>query len=370
MAETNATSIGGSAENHPPYRGQLRQAVWAMVARGARMVEYWHWHTQHYGAEMYWGGILGHRLQQPGRVYEELATVAGELRETNLEELAPVSDVAVLVSAESRWGMEFVGPLAGPTKAWMGDPQSYERILAAFYRGLFDAGLAADIVSPAQLPDDAADRWPVLVVPGLYVASDALLEQLRAYAEAGGHLVLTPRTGYADEDAVARHVVMPGVLREPAGVHYLEYANLVDPVPVSGVLSGAATGWADGLVAEGADVLACYEHPHFGEFPAITTRPHGAGRVTYVGTVPDRALARALAAWLAGSLPADPWRGDGAVRVTAARGDGRTVRFVHNWSWEPATLTPPAAVRDLLSGEAAKTLELGPWDVRVLEETT
>jgi beta-galactosidase len=362
VAETNATSIGGSAENHPPYRGQLRQAVWAMVARGARMVEYWHWHTQHYGAEMYWGGILGHSLQ-PGRIYEELAAVAGELRDTDLEELAPVSDVAVLVSAESRWAMEFCGPLAGPAKAWMGDPQSYERILAAFYRGLFDAGLTADIVSPAQLPHDA----PVLIVPGLYVASDALLEQLRAYAEGGGHLVLTPRTGYADEDGVARHVVMPGVLREPAGVHYLEYANLVEPVPVSGVLSGAATGWADGLVAEGADVLATYEHPHFGEFPAITTREYGAGRITYVGTVPDRALARSLAEWL--SLPADPWRRSDAVRVTAARGDGRTLRFVHNWSWDPATFTPPSPVRDVLSGEAVGSLELGPWDVRILEET-
>jgi beta-galactosidase len=161
IAETNATSIGGSAENRPPYRGQLRQAVWAFIARGARMVEYWHWHTQHYGAEMYWGGILGHSLQ-PGRIYEELATVAGELRETNLEELAPVSDVAVLVSAASRWGMEFVGPLAGPAKAWMGDPQSYERILAAFYRGLFDAGLSVDVVAPAQLPrvEDMVERWP------------------------------------------------------------------------------------------------------------------------------------------------------------------------------------------------------------------
>ncbi len=368
VAETNAASIGGSAENHPPYRGQLRQAVWAMVARGARMVEYWHWHTQHYGSEMYWGGILGHSLE-PGRIYAELAGVAGELRRSDLEELAPVSDVAVLVSAESRWGMEFAGPLAGPAKAWMGDPKSYERILAAFYRGLFDAGLTADVVAPAQLPDDAAERWPVLVVPGLYVASDALLERLRAYAHAGGHLVLTPRTGYADADAVARHVVMPGVLREPAGVHYLEYANLIGPVPVSGTLSGAATGWADGLVTEGADVLARYEHPHFGEFPAVTTQRHGAGRVTYVGTVPDRALARSLSAWLAAeSLPPDPWRRGDAVRATAARGDGRTLRFVHNWSWEPAAFTPPAPVRDVLSGDRVESLALGPWDVRILEE--
>jgi beta-galactosidase len=117
VAETNATSIGGSAENYTPYRGQLRQTVWAQVARGARMVEYWHWHTQHYGAEMYWGGILGHSLQ-PGRIYAELAAVAGELKRVGpaLDDLRPRADVAVLVSAESRWAMEFVGPLRGPRR--------------------------------------------------------------------------------------------------------------------------------------------------------------------------------------------------------------------------------------------------------------
>ena len=97
----------------------------------------------------------------------------------------------------------------------------------------------------------------MLVVPGLYIADDALPRLAAPYAEAGGHLVLTPRTGYADEEAVARHVVMPGILREAAGAHYLEYTNLAGPVPVTAPTagtgsSGAATGWADGLVPEGA----------------------------------------------------------------------------------------------------------------------
>jgi len=384
VAETNATSIGGTAENYPPYRGQLRQVVWALLARGARMVEYWHWHTQHYGAEMYWGGILGHSLT-PGRVYAELAGVAGELKSaaTALDGLSPLSDVAVLVSADSRWAMEFVGPLPGPTPAWMGDKQSYERILAAFYRGLFDAGLGVDVLAPAQLPDPAAAvaRWPVLVVPGLYIADDELLEWLRRYAHAGGHLVLTPRTGYADADGVARHEVMPGLLREAAGVHYLEYTNLAQPVTVTATgaeadIGGAATAWADCLVPDGATTLAGYAHPHLGEYAAVTTNRHGAGRVTYVGTVPDRALARGLAQWLAStSVGPDPWRQppESSVRCTSARGaDGSVLRFVHNWSWSPAELSVPGGAADLLSGEflaTGGTVHLGPWDARIFVES-
>ena len=378
VTETNATSIGGSAENYPPYPGQLRQVVWALVARGARMVAYWHWHTQHYGAEMYWGGILGHSLE-PGRIYEELSTVAGELKRvgTVLDGLTPAADVAVLVSADSRWAMEFMGPLPGRTPSWMGDKQSYERILAAFYRGLFDAGLSADIVAPAQLPADpgaAVRRWPALVVPGLYIADDALLDWLRRYADAGGHLVLSPRTGYATEEGVARHALMPGLLRGAVGASYLEYTNLARPVPVTG-LAGAATAWGDCLAAEAATVLARYEHPHLREYAAVTTNRHGAGRVTYVGTVPDRALSRAIAEWLAStSVEADAWRQPphSSVRCTAAvRADGSVLRFVHNWSWTAAELTVPRAAADVLSGgelAAGDTVHVGSWDVRVLVE--
>lgn len=53
------------------------------------------------------------------------------------------------------------------------------------------------------------------------------------------------------------------------------------------------------FVALDAEVLVEYDHPHFGRWPAVTTRRHGEGSVTYVGTVPGRALAHALARWLA-----------------------------------------------------------------------
>ena len=39
------------------------------------MIEYWQWHTLHYGTETYWGGVLPHN-QQPGRVLT--SSVAGE----------------------------------------------------------------------------------------------------------------------------------------------------------------------------------------------------------------------------------------------------------------------------------------------------
>lgn len=55
VTETNAQAIGPSWINQPGYDGQWRQAAWALVARGASMIEYWHWRTLVFGAETYWG---------------------------------------------------------------------------------------------------------------------------------------------------------------------------------------------------------------------------------------------------------------------------------------------------------------------------
>jgi beta-galactosidase len=382
VTETNAGAIGGPAANFPAYDGQWRQVAWAMVARGAQMIEYWHWHTLHYGTETYWIGILPHD-QQPGRVYEQLAQLGSELRTAGdvVAGLTPDAQVGLLWSNASKWGLTFQPSLAHGAEP---DPRSYEHVVEAFYRGAFDAGVGVRILHDVQVvdldPAQLADELPVLLVPALYVATDTLLDWLRAYADAGGHLVLGPRTAYADHEARARLEPKPARLAEAAGVGYQEFTNLGAPVTVHGTGAGlelpagvTATGWVDFLVPRGADVLAEYDDPHLSRWAAVTTAADGRGRVTTVGTVPDDAFARSLLSWL---VPAgdDGWRALATQPVTvlsATSGAGRRLRFLHNWSWEPTTVAAPVAVTDALSGTALAAgddIELGAWDVRVLVE--
>ncbi|MEU5323523.1 beta-galactosidase [Streptomyces sp. NPDC021056] len=388
VTETNAGSIGMPWDNRPAYDGQWRQAAWALVGRGARMIEYWHWHTLHFGAETYWGGILPH-TGQPGRTYAELARLGAEFEAAGplVAGLEPDADITMVYSTPSKWLMEKYPPLAKPDGE--PDPTAYHRIFDPFYRGAFDAGRQVRMVHARQLhdprgeregmtPQDAARRHPVLVVPALYIAADSTLDWLAAYAEAGGHLVLGPRTGYADHEARARHEPAPGRLVDAAGVQYDEFSNLVRDVPVRSASGGpldlpegaTATHWAEGLTATDADVLVEYDHPHFGRWPAVTTRRHGAGRVTTVGTVPGRDLARALAAWMTpASRDAWPDRPESVTATTGTSPDGRRVHIVHNWSWEPVRVQAPVDLSDALTGAsvpAGTELELGAWDVRVL----
>jgi beta-galactosidase len=395
VTETNAGAIGGPSTNFPAFDGQWRQAAWAFVSRGAEMIEYWHWHTNHFGTETYWIGILPHD-QQPGRVYAELSRLGAEFRKagSRVVGLRPDAQIGLLYSARSKWGLAFQAAFQQPGKGaavWSPhnmDRRSYHRIFEAFYRGTFDARVPARLIHDVQIigpdgsrllePAAVADELPVLVVAGLLVADDSLLTWLREYAAAGGHLVIGPRTAYGDEEGRARIEVKPAHLAEAGGVRYQEFSNLSEPLSVVAETDAitlsegaAATDWIDGLISEGAKVVVGYDHPHFGRFPTVVSNEHGQGRITTVGTLPNPALAADLVRWLSpvrdGRWSALP----PSVTVhSATNADGERIHVVHNWSWKPAQLTLPQDMTDVLAEGDAPTrdLELGAWDVRVLAE--
>ena len=377
VTETNAGSIGFSSMNESPYDGQWRQLAWLLVGRGARLVEYWHWHTLPFGTEAYWGGVLPHS-GIPGRAYHEIARIGQELRAAGgaFAAAEPDYDVAVLYDSDSKFALSTQGPVRGGTLI---DPDSYQQVVAAFSRGVFDAKRQQRLVRPQHLLPSrgaswtaaaAAARYPVLIAAAFYTAADEDLDFLVGYARAGGHLVVGPRTGYGDREGRARRGRAPDRIADAAGVWYDEMASLPSPVPVHGLLAGSATGFAEGLDAVDAAVLARYQHPHLRRWAAVTTRAAGAGRITVVGTVPDQGLAARLVQWLVPQA-ADGWATDESVTVSTSteRGGAGRLHVLHNWSWDAASACPSAPVTDMLSGSQyspAEPVTLGAWDVRLL----
>ena len=286
VTETNAQAIGHSHQNEPAYDGQWRQAAWALVSRGATMIEYWHWHTLHFGAETYWGGVLPHS-QEPGRVYEQIARLGKDFETAGslVTELTPDADIALVYSNDTKWALEEAPQLAQDD---VPDTRTFQTIFDSFYRGTFDAGLQSRLIHQSQLtgadPAEFAAAQPVLIAAGLAITTDAELQWYDDYAFAGGHLVIGIRTGYQDHEARARTDRKPALLHKAAGVFYDEFSTLREPVPVTaaagpGVVTSpgaAATGWIDGLQPAGAQPLLGYEHPHFSRWPALTSRAHGA----------------------------------------------------------------------------------------------
>ena len=381
VTETNASGIGDSDQNYPPYPGQLRQAALALVSRGASLVEYWHWNTLPYGTETYWGGVLPHS-GRPGRVYAEVRELGA-----TLQALAPVlggfrpdHDLTLLWSTQNRWAYDFFPPLPAAPAGEHGG--AYGLMVEAFYRGVAPAGAQAAVLNDTQLVDLppaalVADH-PVLLVPTLHLADDRVVAHLRDYARAGGHLLLGPRSLYADETARVRVAPAPYGLDEDAGVRYEEASNLREPVPLErrssfpGEDPVHATYWADGLLPQGSEEVLGYRHRELGRFPALTTRRTGAGRISYLGTVPDPALAEQLLRWLVPSPRAAAWSAGPSVTVASGVNEQRQrVWFVHNWSGDAVQVTVPTPVTDVESGAglgAGARLDLPPRGARVLLE--
>jgi beta-galactosidase len=253
---------------------------------------------------------------------------------------------------------------------------NYASVEDQLHRALYDLDVGADFVF-AEEPDFAGRD--VVLVPPLYVASDALLGKIAAFAKAGGHVLLTFKSGFTNEWDTVRWTRAPGPLREAAGVSYQEFSNLMQPLPLKGDPFGVgaenrASVWADMLLVETAKPLAYYDHPFFGRYPALTRNAFGRGTVTYQGTVLSDALEQKVVADVlkrAGIVPDVAVPARVRLRQAVAR-DGKTLRFYLNFSGQPQSFAyGRGSGMELLSQKpvaAGERLTLGPWDLAVVRE--
>ena len=104
---------------------------------------------------------------------------------------------------------------------------AYNGIPSQLHRSLYQANVGADFVFP-----ETADfsQYKLLIVPALYVADDALLEKIADYVHGGGHVLMTFKSGFTNENSAVRWERAPGPLREAAGFAYQENSNLEHPL--------------------------------------------------------------------------------------------------------------------------------------------
>jgi beta-galactosidase len=370
VTETNAQTIGwDSKEQYPPYDGQLRLDVYTHLSSGANMVEYWHWHSIHYGQETYWKGVLAHDLE-PNRAYAEVSRTAHELQRIGPEivDLKRTNKVAILYSSDSDYGIEFMK---------FSDKVNYHTIMQQMYETLYRQNVAVDFVFPEST--NLSDYKVILVSP-LYVASDEVLNRLVDYVHGGGHLVMSFKSGFTNEYDTVRWIMAPGPLRKAAGFRYQEFSSLDKPLalkddPFKAGADNKVSTWADMLILEGAQPLAYYDHPFFGKYPAITQNHFGSGTLTYEGTVLSDTLQTKVLlnvlqmAGLTGpdqELPA-------TVRVKhGTNRSGKTIHYYLNYSSNMQTFKYPYKLgEDLLTKTTvapSQTVTLKPWDLVILEE--
>jgi beta-galactosidase len=355
-----------------PYPGQLRLQAFSHLASGANMVEYWHWGTTTNAIETYWRGLLSQDFQ-PNPTYDEAGTIGKDLARLGPElvNLKKHNRIAIYVSNRALTGFNAF-------KFGWTSKTNYNDVLRPFYDALYRMNEEVDFVDPSSTDLSA---YKLILVPALYAASDKEIERLNAFAKAGGHLLYTFKSGFADEHVKVRSTTQPGLIAEAAGVRYSQFTipegvSLEDDPYHVGAAENTARWWMELLTPTTATVVARYHHPVWGKYAAITRNTYGKGEVTYVGFMPGDALTEKIVEDTV--KRAGLWGPQQSLHFPIiVRGgtlaNGHPVHYFLNYSAAPVEIPYSFTEgNDLLSGAHVKpgtAFSLQPWGVAVMEET-
>ncbi|MFK4593915.1 beta-galactosidase [Streptomyces pristinaespiralis] len=359
LMEQAAGPVNFRGVNHPKPRGLNR--LWSLqaVARGADAVCYFQWRQSRQGSEKFHSAMVTHAGEQ-GRTYQEIKRIGADLAGIG-EQVAGAgvpADVVILHDWDSWW--------AGGQEGRLSTGLDYPTVVRAWHRALWDAGLTTDFAHPEH--DLSAYR--LVVLPHLYLLTDAAVDNLVGHVRGGGTLVSGFLTGTADGDDRIRPGGMDERLRDLFGiatVHEwwpLEPGETVPCASVAGDGTGAFHGtvWSEELEVSTAETVGVYNGGELTGLPAVLRR----GSAWYVSTLPDPTTLRDLlarAADDAGVRPVLPDRPAGLEAVR--RGD---LLFLLNHAPGPVTVTVPGHHRDLLTGDTASgPLRLDRHGVAVLK---
>ncbi|MBT9383740.1 beta-galactosidase [Pseudooceanicola sp. CBS1P-1] len=377
-----------------PEPGEMRRMALSSVARGADGLMFFRWRPAHFGAEIYWMGLIDHD-DQPRRRYAEACHFARDM--AALKDALPGSSVRIDVGIA---GGDFDNQEAYRTYP-MGLPSPLEDA-TLLHRALYRRNIATGFVHP----EDDLSRLKALYVPHWLIWDPRWTDALRRFTEAGGQLIVSAMTATRTRDNHILTELAPGMgLGELLGVRVEEFGRIVAPGQ-DGLFAPPArpAGFGPG----GAPLPACSagrpHHLRLGETtlqaghlyeklilapdvtplahwadrwlegaPALTARPLGRGRAHYLGTYLTEALAEALIEAVllpAGIAPLLPDLPEGVEASERQHPGGDRLLFLLNTTDMPREVTLPQPRRDLLSGaRLGPVFALEPYGAVVLSST-
>ena len=317
--------------------GIAELAALQTVAHGADSVLYFQWRASRGAEEKLHGAVIGHDGREDARSFTETVQVG-----QGLEALAEITAVkrekqaAIVHDWQNKWALE---GSCGPRNAGMG----YWDELKRHYNALAREGIAVEFV------DQNADLagYGLVVVPMLYLLTDAFAKKLCAFAQNGGTVIVTYWSGVVDESDLCRLGDTPYGLTELLGLRRTEIDGMYDGenrrcMPTAGCTLPAAQASTLCEVAtlderDPAEPLSLYDEDYFAGHPAAAVHRYGKGRAYYLASRFDETFYRAFYHDAAKEIGLSPAWPEALPEGVLAVRRGSFV-FVQNCTEQPVTV--------------------------------
>ncbi len=341
LMEHSTSAVNWQPRNRAKKPGEMIRNSLSHVAHGADAVLYFQWRASRAGAEKFHSGLLPHAGTDT-RQWREVVELSGIL--DSIEEITGSearNEAAILFDYEAWWACELDSHPSIDVR--------YRDRAEDLHRALLAQGVGVDVVHPSA----DLSSYKLVVVPTLYLVSDATVAALTGAAEAGATVVITYFSGIVDESDHIRLGGYPGAFRELLGIRTTEFMPLLEgqSVQVDGLGDDAvrADVWAEDLVLVGAEAVATHVDGPATGLPAVTRRDVGSGAAWYVATRLDETGTDRLVEQLVAEAGVDRLPGASATVEVARRvGADASWLFVLNHGDEVADV--PTSGIDLVTG--------------------
>ncbi|MFB8177608.1 beta-galactosidase [Streptomyces sp. NPDC055966] len=360
LLEHSTSGVNWQPRNPAKAPGQMARNSLAHVARGSEGAMFFQWRQSRRGAEKFHSAMLPHggtdtrvwrEVVELGASVDSLSTIRGTRTE---------ADVAMLWDWQSWWAQNL---------SWRPSEDHDPRERAdSFYEALYDRHLTVDFAHP----EADLSAYPLVVVPALYLMTEAAGNNVREYVENGGTLVVSYFSGIVDEYDAVHEGAYPGALRDVLGLTVEEFSPLLkdERVRLAGPDGSELTGdvWTEFVVPRGAETVWTYADGLTAGRPAVTRHRLGDGTAWYVSTRLDAHGLDALIGWAADDARLAP-RADlpRDVEVVRRSGASGTYLFAINHTAGDTKVPLESPGTELLTGErAAGRLPVPAGAVRVV----
>jgi beta-galactosidase len=284
IMELQPGQVNWGEVNPQPYPGAVYLWLMRSFATRATFVCTYRYRQPLSGAELYHYGIVGPDGVTPTNGGEQYARAMRDIRQLRAvaQPRAPLPPAyaarraAILYSRDVRWDLDN----HKQNKDW----DTYEHLLK-YHRALKRVGAPIDVITE----DRDFSAYPFLVAPAHQLVDARLVARWRAYAEAGGHLILSCRTGQKDRRGHLWEAAWAAPIHDLIGASIKFYDTLPAPnlahVQAAGEIHAWST-WGDVLAPQpgvATTTLATYSDQYYAGEVAAITRPLGRGTVTYIG---------------------------------------------------------------------------------------